>query len=204
MNMKSVLKPKHVAWAMGALVGAIIVNLAVHSGAKASVQPPSSPLVEVATVEQKDVPVFGEWIGTLTGQVNADVKAQVTGYLLTRKYKEGSYVKKGQLLFEIDPRPFQASLDQGTGQLAQAQAQLIQDQAQLARAKANQLKSQLDVEKYGPLAKVDAVSKQDLDSIRGNNGCFGALYLSLICQICLRCCCTCCFMCRHRETRTCL
>jgi RND family efflux transporter MFP subunit len=164
MKIKSVLTLKHVAWALGALVAAIIVNLAVHSGAKASVQPPSSLLVEVATVEQKDVPVYGEWIGTLTGQVNADVKAQVTGYLLTRKYKEGSFVKKGQLLFEIDPRPFQAALDQAKGKLAQAQAQLIQDQAQLATAKANQLKSQLDVEKYGPLAKVDAVSKQDFDN----------------------------------------
>jgi len=164
MKIKSVLTPKHVAWALGALVAAIIVNLAVHSGAKASVQPPSSLLVEVATVEQKDVPVYGEWIGTLTGQVNADVKAQVTGYLLTRKYKEGSFVKKGQLLFEIDPRPFQAARDQAKGKLAQAQAQLIQNQAQLATAKANQLKSQLDVEKYGPLAKVDAVSKQDFDN----------------------------------------
>jgi membrane fusion protein (multidrug efflux system) len=164
MTIGSTLKPRHAAWASGALVAAILVNVVVHSGAKASVQPPSSPLVEVATVEQKDVPVFGEWIGTLTGQVNADVKAQVTGYLLTRKYKEGSYVKKGQLLFEIDPRPFQAALDQAKGKLAQAQAQLIQDQAQLATAKANQLKSQLDVEKYGPLAKVDAVSKQDFDN----------------------------------------
>ena len=164
MKINSILKPKHVAWASGALVGAILVNLAVHSGAKASVQPPSSPVVEVATVEQKNIPVYGEWIGTLSGQVNADVKAQVTGYLLERKYKEGSYVKKGQLLFAIDPRPFQAALDQAKGQLAQAQAQLIQDQAQLATAKANQLKSQLDVEKYGPLAKVDAVSKQDFDN----------------------------------------
>jgi RND family efflux transporter MFP subunit len=164
MKINSILKPKHVAWAIGALVGAILVNLAVHSGAKASVQPPSSPVVEVATVEQKNIPVYGEWIGTLSGQVNADVKAQVTGYLLARNYKEGSYVKKGQLLFAIDPRPFQAALDQAKGQLAQAQAQVIQDQAQLATAKANQLKSQLDVEKYGPLAKVDAVSKQDFDN----------------------------------------
>lgn len=164
MKIRSILRPKRVAWALGALVAAIIVNLAVHSGAKASVQPPASPVVEIATVEQKSIPVYGEWIGTLTGQVNADVKAQVTGYLLTRKYKEGSYVRKGQLLFEIDPRPFQAALDQAKGQLAQAQAQLIQDQAQLAAAKANQLKSQLDVEKYGPLAKVDAVSKQDFDN----------------------------------------
>jgi membrane fusion protein (multidrug efflux system) len=164
MNIKSVLRPKHVAWAIGALVGAIVVNLAVHSGAKASVQAPSSPLVEVATVEQKDVPVYGEWIGTLSGQVNADVKAQVTGYLLSRKYQEGSYIRKGQLLFEIDPRPFRAALDQAEAQLDQAQAQLIQDEAQLATADANQLKSQLDVEKYAPLAKADAISKQDFDN----------------------------------------
>ena len=169
MKIKSVLKPKHAAWAIGALAGAIIVNLAVHSRAKASVQPTSSPLVEVATVEQKDVPVYGEWIGTLAGQVNADVKAQVPGYLLARKYKEGSYVKKGQLLFEIDPRPFQAALDQARGQLDQAQAQLIQNEAQLATADANQLKSQLDVEKYEPLAKADAVSKQDFDNANQTN-----------------------------------
>ena len=93
-----------------------------------------------------------------------DIKAQVTGYLLTRNYKEGSYVTKGELLFEIDPRPFQAALDQAKGQLAQAEAQLAQGEAQLATAEANQLKSQLDVEKYGPLAKADAVSKQDFDN----------------------------------------
>lgn len=73
-------------------------------------------------------------------------------------------LSKGQLLFEIDPRPFQAALDQANGQLAQAQAQQVQYEAQLATAKANQLKSQLDVEKYGPLAKADAVSKQDFDN----------------------------------------
>jgi membrane fusion protein (multidrug efflux system) len=125
--------------------------------------------VEIAVAEQRDVPVYGEWIGTLTGQVNADVKAQVTGYLLSRNYKEGSFVRKGQVLFEIDPRPFQAALDQAKGQLAQAQAQLIQDQAQLATAEANQLKSQLDVEKYEPLAKADAVSKQDFDDTNQTN-----------------------------------
>jgi len=92
------------------------------------------------------------------------VKGQITGYLLTRNYKEGSFVRKGQILFEIDPRPFQAALDQVRGQLAQAQAQLVQDEAQLSTAEANQLKSQLNVEKYEPLAKVDAVSKQDFDN----------------------------------------
>ena len=120
-------------------------------------------------VVQKDVPIYGEWIGTLTGQVNADIRAQVTGYLLTRNYQEGSYVRKGQLLFEIDPRPFQAALDQAKGQLAQAQAQLAQYEAQLTTAEANQLRSQLDVDKYGPLAKADAVSKQDFDDTDQTN-----------------------------------
>jgi RND family efflux transporter MFP subunit len=169
MKFNSVLKLKHIAWASGALVAAILVNVVTHSRAKASTQAPPSPVVEVAAVEQKDVPLCGEWIGTLTGQVNADVKAQVTGYLLARNYKEGSYVRKGQLLFEIDPRPFQAALDQAKGQLAQAHAQLVQDEAQLATAKANQLKSQLDVDKYEPLAKANAVSKQDLDDANQTN-----------------------------------
>jgi len=169
MKINSFLKLKHVAWASGALVAAILVNVVTRSGAKASVQAPSAPVVQVAAVEEKDVPVYGEWIGTLAGQVNADVKAQVTGYLLKRNYEEGAYIRKGQLLFEIDPRPLQAALDQAKGQLDQAQAQLIQDEAQLATAEANQLKSQLDFEKYAPLAKVDAVSQQDLDNANQTN-----------------------------------
>src|SRR3984885_12601354 len=138
MKIDSVLKPKHMVWASGAVLAVILLIVMTRSGAKASVQAPPPPIVEVATVEQRDVPVYGEWIGTLTGQVNADVKAQVTGYLLTRKYKEGSYLRKGELLFEIDPRPFQAALDQAKAQLAQAEAELTQDQAQRATAQANQ------------------------------------------------------------------
>jgi membrane fusion protein (multidrug efflux system) len=169
MKINSVLRPKHVAWASGVLLAVILVIVVTRSGAKASVQAPQSPMVEVATVEQRDVPVYGEWIGTLTGQVNADIRAQVTGYLLKQNYKEGSYVRKGELLFEIDPRPFQAALDRAKAQLDQAQAQLIQDEAQLDSARANQLKSQLDVEKYAPLAKADAVSKQDFDNANQTN-----------------------------------
>ena len=169
MKIDSVLKPKHVAWASGVLLAVILVIVVTRSGAKASVQAPPLPTVEVATVEQRDVPVYGEWIGTLTGQVNADIRAQVTGYLLKQTYKEGSYVRKGELLFEIDPRPFQSALDQAKAQLTYAQAQLSQDQAQLATAQANQQKSQLDVEKYAPLAQVDAVSKQDLDNANQTN-----------------------------------
>src|SRR5437870_7165073 len=166
MKPNSVLKLKRMTWVAAGEIALILVLLfiATHSGAKPKPQPPPASVVKVAPVEEKDIPIYGEWIGTLAGQVNADVKAQVTGYLLSRNYKEGSYVRKGQLLFEIDPRPFQAALDQAKGQLAQAEAQLLQDEAQLATAEANQLKSKLDVEKYDPLAKADAVSKQDIDN----------------------------------------
>ena len=101
--------------------------------------------------------------------MNADVKAQVPGYLLAQEYKEGAFVKKGQLLFQIDPRPFQAAVDQADAQLAQAKAQVIQDDAQLANAEAEQLKSQLDVEKYAPLTKAEAASQQDLDNATQTN-----------------------------------
>jgi membrane fusion protein (multidrug efflux system) len=164
MKPNSALKIKHVAWASAAVLVAVLIFFAIRSGAKTPAQAPQPPVVEVAQVEQRDVPVYGEWIGTLAGQVNADVKAQVTGYLLRQNYQEGSHVRNGDLLFEIDPRPFQAVLDQAKGQLAQAEAQLAQEEARLATAEANELKSQLDVEKYGPLAKADAISKQDLDN----------------------------------------
>lgn len=132
--------------------------------------------VEVADVEQRDVPIYSEWIGTLDGSVNADIKAQVSGYLLTQGYTEGSFVKKGQLLFQIDPRPFQAALDQAKGQLAQAngllsqaRAQQAQAEAQVAVAQANQGKSQMDVDRYTPLARQQAITQQDLDNAIQNN-----------------------------------
>jgi multidrug efflux pump subunit AcrA (membrane-fusion protein) len=137
MKPNSALKLKHVAWASAGVLIAVPLFFATRSGAKPMPHPPPALTVEVASVQQKDVPIYGEWIGTLAGQVNANVKAQVNGYLLSRNYKEGSYVKKGELLFEIDPRPFQAVLDQAKGQLAQAQAQLGQYEAQLATAQAS-------------------------------------------------------------------
>jgi membrane fusion protein (multidrug efflux system) len=90
-----------------------------------------SPLLEVRVteVQQRDVPLYSEWIGTLDGLVNADIKAQVSGYLIQQGYTEGNFVSKGQLLFQIDPRPFQAALDQAQGQLAQAEGQLEQARA---------------------------------------------------------------------------
>src|ERR1700739_1484860 len=124
---------------------------------------PGAPIdVEVVQVEQKEVPTFGEWSGTLDGLVNADVRAQVTGYLQRQGYQEGAFVKKGQLLFEIDPRPFQAALDQAQGQPAQAKAAL-------ANAVAVQGRTDLDVKRYKPLAQEQAASQQDLDNAVQNN-----------------------------------
>jgi membrane fusion protein (multidrug efflux system) len=139
---------------------------------------PRLPDVEVVQVEQKDVPVYSEWIGTTEGMVNADIKAQVTGYLLRQNYQEGSFVRKGQLLFEIDPRPFQALVNQVKGDLAksesqvqqantqvdQALAQLGQANSQLMQAEANQRKTQLDVNKYTPLLEQKAVTQQEFDN----------------------------------------
>jgi len=125
-------------------------------------QPVALPDVQVLQVQQEDVPIYGEWIGTLDGLVNADVRAQVTGYLLKQGYEEGRFVKQGQLLFQIDPRPFQAALDQAQGQLAQAKAML-------ANAQAVQRRTELDVERYTPLVKEQAASQQDLDNAVQNN-----------------------------------
>ena len=143
------------------VVASVILLSSVGCGK--SQQPQARPPeVEVVRVEQKDVPIWNEWVGTLEGFVNAQIKAQVTGYLLRQTYQEGSFVKKGQLLFEIDPRTFQAALDQTKAQLANAEQQL-------AQAQANQVKAQLDVNRYTPLAKEQAVSQQDLDNaVQGN------------------------------------
>ncbi len=141
---------------IGLVIGALRPKRASGAGTG------TPPDVMVAQVEQRDVPIYGEWIGTLDGFVNADVRAQVTGYLVRQDYKEGAFINKGQLLFEIDPRTFQAAFDQAKGQFAQAKAQL-------ANAEAVQVRTQLDVERYAPLAKEQAASQQDLDNATQNN-----------------------------------
>jgi RND family efflux transporter MFP subunit len=163
------------------LTFALIAGLAVIAAAcgkrsEAAAKGPAPLSVEVATVEQKDTPIYNEWIGTLDGYVNADIKAQVSGYLMTQAFTEGSFVKQGDLLFQIDPRPFQAALDQAQGQLsqangqvAQARAQLAQSQAGVAVAEANQVRTQLDVDRYIPLAQQQAITQQDLDNATQNN-----------------------------------
>jgi membrane fusion protein, multidrug efflux system len=126
-------------------------------GCKKKSEPAAPPEVQVITLAATNVPIFEEWIGTLDGFVNAQIHAQVTGYLLTQNYAEGSEVKKGDLLFRIDPRPFQAVLDQ-------ANAKLAQDKAQAG-------KTELDVARYTPLAKEQAISQEELDdAVQANLG----------------------------------
>ena len=110
---------------------------AAFSSCEKSVSTPSAapPEVLVTEVTQKEVPVFREWVGTLNGFENADVRARVTGYLEKRAYQEGGFVKKGDLLFEIDSRPFVAALDQAKGQLQQTQATMIGAELDAKRAK---------------------------------------------------------------------
>jgi membrane fusion protein (multidrug efflux system) len=108
------------------------------------------PQVSVAPVEQRDVPLYGDWVATLDGYVDAQIQPQVSGYLIKQNYREGSVVQSDQVLFEIDPRPFQATLDQAEGQLAQAQAQLgLAD---------------INVKRDTPLAKAHAIAQSQLDN----------------------------------------
>jgi len=135
-------------WFIAVLCFSMLLLPAV--GCKKKSAPPPPPEVQVITLAPTNVPIFEEWIGTLDGFVNAQIHAQVTGYLLKQNYAEGSEVKKGDLLFQIDPRPFQATLEQ-------AFAKLAQDQAQSG-------KTALDVKRYTPLAQEQAISQEELDN----------------------------------------
>jgi membrane fusion protein (multidrug efflux system) len=113
--------------------------------------------VTVVEIQATDVPISNEWVGTLDGYVNAQIQPQASGYLVRQNYQEGAQVTKGQVLFEIDPRPFQAALDQAKGQLAQAQGQVLQAQAQLGLAEIN-------VKRDTPLAQARAIAQSQLDN----------------------------------------
>ncbi|MDA8138703.1 MAG: efflux RND transporter periplasmic adaptor subunit [Desulfobacteraceae bacterium] len=134
----------------------LIIAAALSTGCskkKKTAAAPPPPEVEVATVVQKDVPINREWVATLDGSVNATILAQVQGYLIKQNYKEGDFVKTGAPLFEIDPRPFQAALDEAKGALAKQKAVLQTAKATLARIE--------------PLAKANAVSQKDKDDAIG-------------------------------------
>lgn len=138
------------ARAPGFLSLTLLAALATSGCKKA--EPPKMPPPEVlvAPVAQRNVPLYSEWVGTIQGYVNAEIRPKVQGYLLTQNYQNGHVVKAGQLLFQIDPRQFKASLDQAVGQLESAKAILK--------------KTELDVARYRPLAKEGAVSQEELDN----------------------------------------
>ncbi len=116
----------------------------------ASAPSPPAPTVQVVSVVQQDTPIYSEWVATLDGYVNAQIQPRVAGYVIKQNYKEGSVVRKGEVLFEIDPRPFKAALDQAKAQLAQAEAQLG--------------KASLDVQRDTPLAQARAIAQSQLDT----------------------------------------
>lgn len=128
-----------------------------EKAAKAKMQAMMAATMEVPVqaVTVKDTPVYAEWIGTLDGYIDARITSRVQGYLFTQNYREGSFVKKGDLLFTVDPRPFQA---------AQAQAK-----AQVAQAQAQQKQSQITVDRYRPLVKDGVVSQQEYDTANQTN-----------------------------------
>jgi RND family efflux transporter MFP subunit len=143
---------------IGLVAAVVLVSaLGCSNGKVRAAAPPPPPVVKVTPVIQKDVPVQGEWVGTLEGYVNAQIQPQVNGYLIRQDYHEGALVRRGQLLFEIDPRPFQAALDQAKGQLAQAEAQMAN--------------AELNVKRDIPEAEAHAIPQSQLDtdtqSLRG-------------------------------------
>lgn len=145
--------PRPSCTAVSQLVLAVLLaTMSIAVGCGKTNAAPAIPVseVEVASVVQKDVPIFSEWVATLDGYVNAQIQPQVTGYIIRQTYKEGSFVRKGQILFHIDPRPFQAVLDQANAQVAQAQAQLA--------------KTIMDVDRDTPLAKERAIAQSQLDN----------------------------------------
>jgi len=138
---------------------AIALGLFSLSSCQEKAAPPPRPPLEVgtSTVTAKDITTYGDWVGSLDGYVNAQIQPEVSGYLIKQVYREGSFVHKGDVLFEIDPRPFQAALDQAKGQLAQAKGQLAQAEATLSLDKIN-------LDRDTPLVQAHAVAQSQLDN----------------------------------------
>lgn len=170
------------AFVVGVMLGAIVTGC---GDASRTVAPPPPPLVKVEAVVQRDVPISAEWVGSLVGYINAQIRARVAGHLMSQNYTEGAVVEAGAVLFQVDPRPYQAAVDQAEANLLQAESQLSQanaqvsasraqveqalakvahDEAQVQRAEADQRRTELDVARYKPLAERGSVSQQELDN----------------------------------------
>ena len=170
------------SFVVGVMLGAIVTGCGDASRAAA---PPPPPVVKVETVVQRDVPISAEWVGSMVGYINAQIRARVAGHLVSQHYTEGAVVKAGDVLFQVDPRPYQTAVDQAEANLLQAESQLsqataqvsasqaqveqalakvAQDEAQVKRAEADQRRTELDVSRYTPLAHRGSVSQQELDN----------------------------------------
>ena len=174
----------------GLLVGLIALAAGGCGDASRAAAPPPAPVVKVEPVIEQDVPISVEYVGTLVGYITAQIRARVAGHLMTQNYTEGSLLKAGDVLFQVDPRTYQAALDQAEAQLLQAESQLsqaraqvsasqaqveqavaqvAQSQAQVQKAEADQHRTELDVGRYTPLAQRGSVSQQELDNAVQNN-----------------------------------
>src|SRR5438132_13871553 len=174
----------------GCLVGMMAVGAAACGDQSRAAAPPPAPVVKVEPVVERDVPISVEYVGTLVGYINAQIRVRVAGHLVSQNYTEGSPVKAGDLLFQVDPRPFQTAADQADAKLNLAESQLsqskaqvgasqaqveqaiakvAQDEAQVKRAEATQRQTELDVNRYTPLAQRGSVSQQELDNAVQSN-----------------------------------
>jgi RND family efflux transporter MFP subunit len=172
------------------LIGLVALTAAGCGDASRATTTPPPAVVKVEPVVERDVPISVEYVGTLVGYINAQIRARVAGHLVSQNYTEGSPVKAGDLLFQVDARPFQAAADQSEAklnlaesQLSQAKAQVsasqaqveqaiakvAQDEAQVKRAEATQRQTELDVNRYTPLAQRGSVSQQELDNAVQSN-----------------------------------
>jgi membrane fusion protein, multidrug efflux system len=168
-NVKRKTNPKLLPLLLVSLTGLLLFGC----GKEEKVQP-QAPIVEVADVTQKDVTVYAEWVGTLDGLVNAIIRAQVQGYLVKQNYKEGDLVRKGQVLFQVDPREYETALAQANAALSQSKGALEQTKASLQKAKAEVsvqdarwTTAKANLTRIRPLAAENAVSKKDLDDAVG-------------------------------------
>src|SRR5213594_1591898 len=172
------------------LLGMVTVASAGCGDASRATATPPPAVVKVEPVVERDVPISVEYVGTLVGYINAQIRARVAGHLVSQNYTEGSPVKAGDLLFQVDPRPFQTAADQADAKLNLAESQLsqskaqvgasqaqveqaiakvAQDEAQVKRAEATQRQTELDVNRYTPLAQRGSVSQQELDNAVQSN-----------------------------------
>ena len=167
----------------------LIATVGCGDASRATANAPM-PIVKVEPVVERDVPISVEYVGTLVGSINAQIRARVAGHLVSQNYSEGSPVKAGDLLFQVDARPFQTAADQADAKLQLAESQLnqakaqvsdsqaqveqaiakvAQDEAQVKRAEATQKQTELDVNRYTPLAQRGSVSQQELDNAVQSN-----------------------------------